>query len=66
MQTHPSALVVCDEEATAELHVKTVRYFKLVEKKSKEMDSVKININGERFGWVEPKPVCVERTNDGR
>ena len=27
-QLHPDAVVVCDESATAELKVKTVKYFK--------------------------------------
>ncbi|ORY04795.1 glucosamine-6-phosphate isomerase [Basidiobolus meristosporus CBS 931.73] len=31
IQLHPSALIVCDEDATNELHVKTVKYFKSIE-----------------------------------
>ena len=31
VQLHPEAVVVCDEAATAELKVKTVKYFKEVE-----------------------------------
>ena len=31
VQLHPNALVLCDEEATSELKVKTVKYFKSVE-----------------------------------
>lgn len=31
MQMHPKGLIVCDEDATLELHVKTVRYFKSIE-----------------------------------
>ncbi|KAI7906799.1 uncharacterized protein BX663DRAFT_205435 [Cokeromyces recurvatus] len=31
IQMHPKGLVVCDEEATMELHVKTVKYFKSIE-----------------------------------
>ena len=31
VQLHPDAVVVCDEPATAELKVKTVKYFKEVE-----------------------------------
>ncbi|MDR2517591.1 MAG: glucosamine-6-phosphate deaminase [Spirochaetaceae bacterium] len=31
LQTHPHAIIVCDEEATDELKVGTVRYFKSVE-----------------------------------
>ncbi|KAI9597429.1 glucosamine-6-phosphate isomerase [Syncephalis fuscata] len=37
IQTHPSAVVVCDEDATAELHVKTVKYFKSIEKVHEEL-----------------------------
>jgi glucosamine-6-phosphate deaminase len=32
LQMHPKAIIVCDEEATAELRTETVRYFKDVEK----------------------------------
>jgi len=31
LQLHPWALIVVDEDATAELHVKTVKYFKSIE-----------------------------------
>ncbi|KAK9728585.1 Glucosamine-6-phosphate isomerase (Glucosamine-6-phosphate deaminase) (GNPDA) (GlcN6P deaminase) [Basidiobolus ranarum] len=31
IQLHPSALVVCDEDATQELHVKTVNYFNSIQ-----------------------------------
>ncbi|KAK9762336.1 Glucosamine-6-phosphate isomerase (Glucosamine-6-phosphate deaminase) (GNPDA) (GlcN6P deaminase) [Basidiobolus ranarum] len=31
IQLHRSALIVCDEDATHELHVKTVKYFKSIE-----------------------------------
>jgi glucosamine-6-phosphate deaminase len=31
IQLHPKALIVCDEDATLELHVKTVRYFKSIQ-----------------------------------
>jgi glucosamine-6-phosphate deaminase len=34
LQTHPRAIIVCDEEATDELRVGTVRYFKDIEKQS--------------------------------
>ncbi|RKP05424.1 glucosamine-6-phosphate isomerase [Thamnocephalis sphaerospora] len=37
LQMHPSALIVCDEDATAELHVKTVKYFKSIEKVHEEL-----------------------------
>ncbi|OZJ01802.1 Glucosamine-6-phosphate isomerase 1 [Bifiguratus adelaidae] len=31
IQQHPKAVLVCDEDATLELHVKTVKYFKSIE-----------------------------------
>ena len=31
LQLHQHALIVADEDATAELHVKTVKYFKSIE-----------------------------------
>ncbi|KAL7321381.1 Glucosamine-6-phosphate isomerase, variant 2 [Mucor circinelloides] len=31
IQMHPKGLIVCDEDATLELHVKTVKYFKSIE-----------------------------------
>jgi glucosamine-6-phosphate deaminase len=37
IQTHPKSLVVCDEDSTLELHVKTVKYFKSIEKVHQEL-----------------------------
>lgn len=37
IQLHPRSLIVCDEDATLELHVKTVNYFKSIEKVHKEL-----------------------------
>jgi glucosamine-6-phosphate deaminase len=34
LQTHPRAIIVCDEDATEELLVRTVRYFKDIEKET--------------------------------
>ncbi|KAG2222199.1 hypothetical protein INT45_014096, partial [Circinella minor] len=31
IQLHPKGIIVCDEDATLELHVKTVKYFKSIE-----------------------------------
>ncbi|RKP39171.1 glucosamine-6-phosphate isomerase 1 [Dimargaris cristalligena] len=31
IQNHPLSMIVCDEDATLELHVKTVKYFKSIE-----------------------------------
>jgi len=38
LQLHPSSLIVVDEDATAELHVKTVKYFKSIERVQEEVD----------------------------
>lgn len=32
IQQHPRALLICDEDATLELKVKTVKYFKVIKK----------------------------------
>ncbi|KAI8829623.1 Glucosamine-6-phosphate isomerase 1 [Chytriomyces hyalinus] len=32
IQLHPRGMIVCDDDATLELHVKTVKYFKSIEK----------------------------------
>lgn len=37
IQTHPRSMIVCDNDATLELHVKTVRYFKSIEKVQGEL-----------------------------
>lgn len=39
LQSHPWALVVCDEDATSELRVKTVKYFKSIEKVQDEVEA---------------------------
>ncbi|KAI5475093.1 putative Glucosamine-6-phosphate isomerase [Pseudohyphozyma bogoriensis] len=38
LQSHPWALMVCDEDATLELRVKTVRYFKSIEQVQDEVE----------------------------
>ncbi|KAG8730975.1 Glucosamine-6-phosphate isomerase (Glucosamine-6-phosphate deaminase) (GNPDA) (GlcN6P deaminase) [Ceratobasidium sp. 414] len=38
LQMHPWSLIVCDEDATAELHVKTVKYFKSIEMVQREVE----------------------------
>lgn len=50
LQTHPWALVVADEDATNELRVKTVKYFKSIEKVQDEVEA--------KYG-----PVGVKRMN---
>ncbi|KAJ1962090.1 Glucosamine-6-phosphate isomerase (Glucosamine-6-phosphate deaminase) (GNPDA) (GlcN6P deaminase) [Dimargaris xerosporica] len=44
IQTHPFSMIVCDEDATLELHVKTVKYFKSIEMVQNEL------IGRERMG----------------
>ncbi|TFY71897.1 hypothetical protein EVG20_g1099 [Dentipellis fragilis] len=39
LQNHPWALIVVDEDATAELHVKTVKYFKSIERVQDEVEA---------------------------
>jgi glucosamine-6-phosphate deaminase len=41
IQTHPKACVVCDEDATMELRVKTVKYFKGIDKVHDSMEPLK-------------------------
>jgi len=38
LQLHPWALIVVDEDATAELHVKTVKYFRSIERVQDEVE----------------------------
>ncbi|EAT82222.2 glucosamine-6-phosphate isomerase [Parastagonospora nodorum] len=38
LQMHPHSMVVCDEDATLELQVKTVKYFKSIEQVAKQFD----------------------------
>lgn len=38
LQLHQKSLIVVDEDATAELHVKTVKYFKSIERVQEEVD----------------------------
>lgn len=37
LQQHPRACIVCDEDATMELRVRTVKYFKGLEKVHNEL-----------------------------
>ncbi|VDC07095.1 unnamed protein product [Peniophora sp. CBMAI 1063] len=39
LQMHPHSLIVVDEDATAELHVKTVKYFKSIEAVQNEVEA---------------------------
>ncbi|KAF2004261.1 glucosamine-6-phosphate isomerase [Amniculicola lignicola CBS 123094] len=48
LQLHPHSMVVCDEDATLELRVKTVKYFKSIEEVSN------------RFGITQAIPISVQ------
>ena len=36
LQTHPRGMIICDEDATVELKVGTVKYFKDIEQENLE------------------------------
>jgi glucosamine-6-phosphate deaminase len=44
LQLHPWALIVVDEDATSELHVKTVKYFKSIERVQDEVERRHANL----------------------
>ncbi|KAH6914260.1 glucosamine-6-phosphate isomerase [Coprinopsis sp. MPI-PUGE-AT-0042] len=44
LQNHPWALIVVDEDATLELHVKTVRYFKSIEQVQEEVEKTQAEL----------------------
>jgi len=52
LQMHPWALIVVDEDATAELHVKTVKYFKSIERVQDEVEEMHAKLRQE--GKAEP------------
>ncbi|KAG8892192.1 Glucosamine-6-phosphate isomerase (Glucosamine-6-phosphate deaminase) (GNPDA) (GlcN6P deaminase), partial [Tulasnella sp. 403] len=47
LQQHPWALIVADEDATAELRVKTVKYFKSIEKVQEEVEEAQRKVHGQ-------------------
>ena len=53
LQLHPKAVLVCDENATMELRVKTVKYFKVIIKHIKHIMNSKINsgIDGQQLNF---------------
>ncbi|ADV25495.1 glucosamine-6-phosphate deaminase [Cryptococcus gattii Ru294] len=59
LQTHPWALVVCDEDATLELRVKTVKYFKSIEKVQDEVEAKYGPVASVRLGLRAMEPVVV-------
>ncbi|KAG0365596.1 glucosamine-6-phosphate isomerase [Gamsiella multidivaricata] len=52
IQIHPRGMIVCDEDATLELHVKTVNYFKSIEKVHEELiGSGNVGLQGGVRSW---------------
>jgi glucosamine-6-phosphate deaminase len=49
LQLHPNGIIVCDEDATIELKVGTYRYFKDIEEKY--LDPESLWIDGNNLGW---------------
>jgi len=47
LQLHPWSLIVADEDATAELHVKTVKYFKSIEYVQEQVEKNREALNGQ-------------------
>ena len=45
LQLHPRSLIVVDEDATAELHVKTVKYFKSIERVQEEVERYHMDLS---------------------
>ncbi|TYJ52720.1 glucosamine-6-phosphate deaminase [Cryptococcus floricola] len=54
LQTHPWALVVCDEDATLELRVKTVKYFTSLEFVQNEVEAKYGSLASKKFGIGRP------------
>ncbi|KAF8590851.1 glucosamine-6-phosphate isomerase [Ramaria rubella] len=52
LQMHPWSLIVADEDATAELRVKTVKYFKSIERVQDEVEATHraLKVNGKGVG----------------
>ncbi|KAF8342710.1 glucosamine-6-phosphate isomerase [Cantharellus anzutake] len=50
LQLHPWALIVADEDATAELRVKTVKYFKSIERVQEEVEQDHQDLNASQIG----------------
>ncbi|KAI0129577.1 hypothetical protein BJ170DRAFT_666934 [Xylariales sp. AK1849] len=58
LQLHPHPMIVCDEDATLELQVKTVKYFKSIEKVARNQGFEQILPSSIRTGSTPiPKPV---------
>jgi len=54
LQLHPWALIVVDEDATAELHVKTVKYFRSIERVQDEVEETQAKLKLEGHSKEEP------------
>ncbi|KAI1429787.1 glucosamine-6-phosphate deaminase [Xylaria sp. FL1777] len=59
LQLHPHPMIVCDEDATLELQVKTVKYFKSIEKVAREQGFEQILPSSIRTG---PAPAVIPKT----
>ncbi|KAF4567793.1 Glucosamine-6-phosphate isomerase (Glucosamine-6-phosphate deaminase) (GNPDA) (GlcN6P deaminase) [Pleurotus pulmonarius] len=63
LQMHPWALIVIDEDATAELHVKTVKYFKSIERVQEEVERTQAELKAKgvkRAGVAEQQVGSME------
>uniref|UniRef100_A0A1D1XZC7 Glucosamine-6-phosphate isomerase n=1 Tax=Anthurium amnicola TaxID=1678845 RepID=A0A1D1XZC7_9ARAE len=63
IQHHQKALIACDEDATLELHVKTVKYFMNIEKVQKElvgMQNVGLQGNIKKYATPDVSPTRKE------
>ncbi|TFK23683.1 glucosamine-6-phosphate isomerase [Coprinopsis marcescibilis] len=52
LQMHPWALIVVDEDATLELHVKTVKYFKSIEQVQEEVEKNQAELKKKKHAAV--------------
>ena len=59
LQMHPRAIIVCDEDATDELKVGTVRYFKDIQAKN-ERPYYYSDTGIDTLNFAEPR-ICVMR-----
>ncbi|KAF8895707.1 glucosamine-6-phosphate isomerase [Gymnopilus junonius] len=57
LQLHPWALIVVDEDATAELHVKTVKYFKSIERVQDEVERTQEELKARAKGRIADEQI---------
>ncbi|GAP88386.1 putative glucosamine-6-phosphate deaminase [Rosellinia necatrix] len=57
LQLHPHPMIVCDEDATLELQVKTVKYFKSIEKVARDQGFEQILPSSIRTGPAAAAPI---------